>query len=92
MFFTAYVHGSSVGIVPEKPFRMGETLDGAEISYLDINTEKKIVEERLRGLEAQNATELKIKSVMRNLGIERLIDYNTFYYMFQAPTISKYVD
>ncbi|CAA2966145.1 fatty acyl- reductase 3-like isoform X1 [Olea europaea subsp. europaea] len=68
---TAYVHGSSVGIVPEKPFRMGETLDGAEISYLDINTEKKIVEERLRGLEAQNATELKIKSVMRNLGIER---------------------
>ncbi|CAI9785879.1 unnamed protein product [Fraxinus pennsylvanica] len=68
---TAYVQGSSVGIVPERPFRMGETLDGAEISYLDINTEKKIVEERLRGLEAQNATELKIKSVMRNLGIER---------------------
>ncbi|KAL2511103.1 putative fatty acyl-CoA reductase 4 [Abeliophyllum distichum] len=68
---TAYVHGSSVGLVPEKPFHMGETLDGAKISYLDVNTEKKIIKERLRGLEAQNATELEIASVMRNLGIDR---------------------
>ncbi|CAI9781437.1 unnamed protein product [Fraxinus pennsylvanica] len=68
---TAYVRSSSVGLIPEKPFHMGETPDGAKISYLDINTEKKVVEERLRGLEAQNATELEIASAMRNLGIDR---------------------
>ncbi|CAA2947288.1 fatty acyl- reductase 3-like isoform X1 [Olea europaea subsp. europaea] len=68
---TAYVQGSSVGLIPEKPFHRGETLDGAKISYLDIDTEKRIVEERLRGFEAQNATELEIASAMRNLGIDR---------------------
>ncbi|CAA3020501.1 Hypothetical predicted protein [Olea europaea subsp. europaea] len=70
----AYVQGLSVGLIPEKPFHMGETLDGAKISYLDIDTEKRIVEERLRGLEAQNATELEIASAMRNLGIDRTLD------------------
>ncbi|KAL2511104.1 putative fatty acyl-CoA reductase 4 [Abeliophyllum distichum] len=50
---------------------MGETLDGAKISYLDINTEKKIIEEKLRELEAQNASKIQITSEMRNLGIER---------------------
>ncbi|CAA2957139.1 Hypothetical predicted protein [Olea europaea subsp. europaea] len=65
-----FVHVST-GLIPEKPFHMGETLDGAKISYLDIDTEKRIVEERLRGLEAQNATELEIASAMRNLGTDR---------------------
>ncbi|CAA3020495.1 Hypothetical predicted protein [Olea europaea subsp. europaea] len=71
-FFTAYVQGLSVGLIPEKPFHMGETLDGAKISYFDIDTEKRMVEERLRGPEAQNAAEPEIASAMRNLGIDRV--------------------
>ncbi|KAL0370178.1 UNVERIFIED_CONTAM: putative fatty acyl-CoA reductase 4 [Sesamum angustifolium] len=53
---------------------MGETLDGSKISYLDINTEKKIIEEKLSRLLTQNAAEKEIARAMRDLGIERTLD------------------
>ncbi|KZV48119.1 fatty acyl-CoA reductase 3 [Dorcoceras hygrometricum] len=68
---TAYVHGNAVGLTPERAFRKGETLDGAKISYLDINMETKIAQERLRELQTQNATEKEITRAMKDLGIER---------------------
>ncbi|KAL0418313.1 UNVERIFIED_CONTAM: Alcohol-forming fatty acyl-CoA reductase [Sesamum radiatum] len=64
----------STGLIPEKPFSMGETLDGSKISYLDINTEKKIIEEKLSRLLTQNAAEKEIARAMRDLGIERTLD------------------
>ncbi|XP_075512774.1 putative fatty acyl-CoA reductase 4 [Primulina tabacum] len=68
---TAYVHGNGVGLIPERAFRKGDTLDGAKISYLDINTETKIAKERLRELQTQNATEKEITRAMKDLGTER---------------------
>ncbi|KAL0369545.1 UNVERIFIED_CONTAM: Fatty acyl-CoA reductase 3 [Sesamum angustifolium] len=68
---TAYVHGMRVGLIPEVPFHMGQTLPGAQIPCLDINTEKKIVEERLRQLHTLNSTPKQITSAMKDLGIER---------------------
>ncbi|XP_073146337.1 fatty acyl-CoA reductase 1-like [Henckelia pumila] len=68
---TAYVHGNGVGLIPERAFRKGDTLDGAKISYLDINTETEIANDRLRELQAQNSTEKEIIRAMKDLGIER---------------------
>ncbi|KAL0436314.1 UNVERIFIED_CONTAM: putative fatty acyl-CoA reductase 4 [Sesamum radiatum] len=68
---TAYIHGMRDGVIVEQPIHMGETLPGAKISYLDINMEKKIVEEKLRELQALNATQKEITSVMKDLGIQR---------------------
>ncbi|KAL0369546.1 UNVERIFIED_CONTAM: Alcohol-forming fatty acyl-CoA reductase [Sesamum angustifolium] len=59
------------GLIPEQPIHMGETLPGAKISYLDINMEKKIVEEKLRELQTLNAAQKEITSVMKDLGIQR---------------------
>ncbi|KAL8479872.1 hypothetical protein ACS0TY_026714 [Phlomoides rotata] len=69
---TAFVHGTQAGLILEKPFHMGETLPGAKITYLDINTEKAIIEERLRALQTDlNSTEKDIARAMKDLGIER---------------------
>ncbi|XP_076923439.1 fatty acyl-CoA reductase 3-like isoform X4 [Bidens hawaiensis] len=45
---TAYVSGETPGLILETPYRLGEALNGAH--GLDINTEKKISEERLKEL------------------------------------------
>ncbi|KAG2397460.1 Alcohol-forming fatty acyl-CoA reductase [Vigna angularis] len=66
---TAYVCGEGKGLVAEKPFHMGETLNGS--SRLDINLEKLLAEEKLKELEAENASEKTISSVMKNLGTIR---------------------
>ncbi|KAI3450696.1 hypothetical protein Pfo_007361 [Paulownia fortunei] len=68
---TAYVHGTRVGIIPEMPFHMGDSLPEAKISYLDINMEKQIAEERISELQTQNATQKEITVVMKDLGIQR---------------------
>ncbi|KAL7127131.1 hypothetical protein ABFS83_14G234700 [Erythranthe nasuta] len=68
---TAYVHGTAVGLIPEKPLHMGETLAGAKITHLDIDSEKKIISETLTRLRAQKYTEKEINIAMKNLGIER---------------------
>ncbi|KAL0437019.1 UNVERIFIED_CONTAM: Alcohol-forming fatty acyl-CoA reductase [Sesamum radiatum] len=68
---TAFVHDTKKGLIAKKPFGMGETLDGSKISYLDINMEKKIIEERLKALQMQKATEIETTRAMKDLGIER---------------------
>lgn len=69
--YIAYVHGTRVGLIPEKPFHMGETLAGAKITHLDIDTEKKIIDETLTALQADKCTETEITIAMKDLGIQR---------------------
>uniref|UniRef100_A0A5B7BPA9 Fatty acyl-CoA reductase n=1 Tax=Davidia involucrata TaxID=16924 RepID=A0A5B7BPA9_DAVIN len=66
---TAYVSGEKEGLILENPYYMGETLNGA--SGLDIDVEKKVVEERLNELQAEEATEKAITMAMKDLGIQR---------------------
>ncbi|CAI9105584.1 OLC1v1004534C2 [Oldenlandia corymbosa var. corymbosa] len=66
---TAYVSGEKEGLILETPYRMGETLNGT--TGLDIDYEKKIIDEKLKELRAENATEQDIKLVMKDLGIQR---------------------
>ncbi|KAF5744862.1 fatty acyl-CoA reductase 3-like [Tripterygium wilfordii] len=66
---TAYVCGEREGLVPEKSFYMGETLK--DTTKLNIYAEKKLVEENLKQLNAQNATDKTITSTLRDLGMKR---------------------
>ncbi|XP_055806835.1 probable fatty acyl-CoA reductase 4 [Solanum dulcamara] len=67
--FSAYVCGEKEGLILEKPFSYGETLNGS--SHLDIDVEKKLVEEALKDLQDRNAREKEVTLAMRALGIER---------------------
>ncbi|XP_058190370.1 alcohol-forming fatty acyl-CoA reductase-like isoform X1 [Rhododendron vialii] len=69
---TAYVSGERAGLILEKPYCMGETLNGLN---LDLDMEKKIMEERLIELQAKEATEQEITLVMKDLGIQRARKY-----------------
>nr|Q9XGY7.1 RecName: Full=Alcohol-forming fatty acyl-CoA reductase [Simmondsia chinensis]AAD38039.1 acyl CoA reductase [Simmondsia chinensis]AAD38040.1 acyl CoA reductase [synthetic construct]AFI74369.1 acyl-CoA reductase [synthetic construct]QCQ82563.1 alcohol-forming fatty acyl-CoA reductase [synthetic construct] len=66
---TAYVSGEKNGLILEKPYYMGESLNGR--LGLDINVEKKLVEAKINELQAAGATEKSIKSTMKDMGIER---------------------
>ncbi|KAK4482693.1 hypothetical protein RD792_009860 [Penstemon davidsonii] len=66
---TAYVSGEKDGLILETPHNMGETLNG--ISGLDINAEKKLVDETIKQMSADNYSDDIIKSAMKNLGIQR---------------------
>ncbi|XP_028091049.1 alcohol-forming fatty acyl-CoA reductase-like isoform X1 [Camellia sinensis] len=65
---TAYVSGERAGLNLEKPFYMGETINGT--LGLDIEMEKKIVAERLSELRGKETTEAEITLTMKDLGIE----------------------
>ncbi|XP_040995478.1 fatty acyl-CoA reductase 3-like [Juglans microcarpa x Juglans regia] len=66
---TAYVSGEKGGLILEDPYKMGETLNGTP--GLDMEVEKKLVEEELNCLRAEGATEAEITLAMKNLGIQR---------------------
>lgn len=66
---TAYVSGEREGLILENPYQLGETLNGTP--GLDIDTEKKLVEEKLNDLRAQGATEVETTLAMKDLGLER---------------------
>ncbi|KAJ0083662.1 hypothetical protein Patl1_30443 [Pistacia atlantica] len=66
---TAYVSGETPGLSLEKSYRMGETLNGT--SGLDIDVEKKVMEQELNELQAEGATEDEIKLAMKDLGLKR---------------------
>ncbi|KAF8395374.1 hypothetical protein HHK36_019320 [Tetracentron sinense] len=66
---TAYVSGEREGLILEKPFYMGETLNGT--SGLDIDVELKLMEERLNELRAEEATKEAEKIAMKEMGVER---------------------
>ncbi|KAL2899487.1 Alcohol-forming fatty acyl-CoA reductase [Bienertia sinuspersici] len=69
---TAYVSGEIAGVVKEDPYYNGESLNGRP--GLDIEEEKKLIEEKLEELQADGATEENIKLtlkiwVLKGLGI-----------------------
>ncbi|OIT02567.1 PREDICTED: alcohol-forming fatty acyl-CoA reductase-like isoform X1 [Nicotiana attenuata] len=70
---TAFVSGEKAGLILETPYSMGETLNGT--SGLDIDTEKKVMEETLKQLKAKGSSEQSITSAMKELGLERARKY-----------------
>ncbi|XP_076884070.1 putative fatty acyl-CoA reductase 4 isoform X2 [Bidens hawaiensis] len=66
---TAYVMGEKSGIIMETPFKMSETLNGK--NDLNINEEKKMIQERHRQLIIDKANEEAISSYMKDFGIQR---------------------
>lgn len=53
----------------ETPYKMGEALNGTP--GLDIYSEKKLMEDTLKQLGAQNYSQDDIKSAMKDFGIQR---------------------
>ncbi|KAF9593415.1 hypothetical protein IFM89_022694 [Coptis chinensis] len=66
---TAYVCGERSGLILEKPFKMGETLNGN--SGLDIEQELKLAQEKRNALHAQEATKEEELAAMKELGMQR---------------------
>ncbi|KAL5056165.1 hypothetical protein RYX36_036847 [Vicia faba] len=66
---TAYVCGEGEGLILEKPYLMGQSLNG--VSGLDIDFEEKIVKDKLSELQQLGATQDEIKMAMKNLGLSR---------------------
>lgn len=69
MFNSAYVCGEKEGLISEKPYEMGETLNG--VSGLDIDFEKKFAQQSLSNLKTQQLSEKEIRQRMKDLGMER---------------------
>lgn len=66
---TAYVCGEGSGLITEKPFDMGESLNGTP--GLDIQQEQRLVNQTLKELRAMNATKQEEAEVMKELGMKR---------------------
>lgn len=68
--YSAYVSGEKPGLMLETPYHLGESLNGT--TGLDIDHERKIIEEKLKELKCDdNANEKSIKIAMKDLGMER---------------------
>ncbi|KAI3803817.1 hypothetical protein L1987_31979 [Smallanthus sonchifolius] len=65
----AYVSGEEDGLILEKHCKSGSTLNGK--SKVDIDKEKEVIEECLKQLMTEKATDKAIASSMKNLGIQR---------------------
>jgi fatty acyl-CoA reductase len=63
------VCGERGGLILEDPHRFGVSING--VSGLDIDMEKKLVEQKLNKLQAEGATEKDIEVVMKDLGMKR---------------------
>ncbi|KAF6166000.1 hypothetical protein GIB67_012897 [Kingdonia uniflora] len=70
---TAYVCGEKLGLVLEKAFEMGETLNGN--LDLDIEHERKLVRDTLDNLRAQGVTKELERAAMKQLGQKRARQY-----------------
>ncbi|XP_014497426.1 fatty acyl-CoA reductase 3 [Vigna radiata var. radiata] len=70
---TAYVCGERGGLILEDPHQFGVSLNG--VRGLDIEMEKKKVEEKLNELKEEGATEHDIELAMKNLGSKRATMY-----------------
>ncbi|GAV74086.1 Sterile domain-containing protein/NAD_binding_4 domain-containing protein [Cephalotus follicularis] len=66
---TAYVSGERSGLILETPYSLDDTLNGA--TGLDIEAEKKVVEQELNQLRAEGAKEDAITLAMKDLGVKR---------------------
>lgn len=67
----AYVCGERGGLILEDPHQFGVSLNG--VRGLDIEMEKKKVEEKLNELKEEGATEHDIELAMKNLGSKRFV-------------------
>jgi len=61
------------GIIREKTFSMGETLNGSR--KLDVNEEKLLVEELMNEHREKNASERESTIALKNLGLQRFAFY-----------------
>ncbi|XP_009108773.1 fatty acyl-CoA reductase 3 isoform X1 [Brassica rapa] len=66
---TAYVSGEKSGLIMETPYRMGETLNGT--TGLDINHERKLVQEKLDQLLVIKTPPETITQAMKDMGLTR---------------------
>ncbi|GAB2274629.1 hypothetical protein Dimus_009398 [Dionaea muscipula] len=66
---TAYVSGERVGLIREDPYRLGDTLNA--VAGLDVQAEKRLVEQKLNDLRNTGASDDSIKWAMKELGMER---------------------
>lgn len=66
----AYVCGEKGGLIEERHYEMGETLNG--VSGLDIDAELKLAQSKLKELTAMGSTPQEISMAMKDLGISRL--------------------
>ncbi|KAK8697737.1 hypothetical protein V6N13_113875 [Hibiscus sabdariffa] len=66
---TAYVSGERSGLILETGYSLGETLNG--VGGLDINMERKVVDDKLNDLRLQGASDKDITIAMKDLGIHR---------------------
>lgn len=69
--YLAYVSGEKAGLILETPYNLGETLNGT--SGLDVDTEKKVMEETLKQLRFEGSSEKSIRIAMKELGLQRYI-------------------
>ncbi|KAK1429193.1 hypothetical protein QVD17_11397 [Tagetes erecta] len=71
---TAYVSGEKPGLMLETPYNLGESLNGT--NGLDIDEERKIVEDKLKELKSDiNANDKSVKLAMKDLGMQRANHY-----------------
>lgn len=70
---TAYVSGEREGLIMEDPYTLGDTLNGKY--QLDVEMEKKVIEQRLDELKALRASNEETTMAMKNLGLERAKKY-----------------
>ncbi|KAJ0700488.1 putative alcohol-forming fatty acyl-CoA reductase [Helianthus annuus] len=66
---TAYVSSENHGLILEKQFKSGDSINGK--TKVDINKEKELMEENLKQLTTIKATNKEIASFMKDLGIQR---------------------
>ncbi|CAH8267403.1 unnamed protein product [Arabidopsis lyrata] len=66
---TAYVCGEKSGLLQEKTFHMGETLNGH--GKLVIETEVELMKQKLKELQKQDCSEEEISQSMKDLGMSR---------------------
>ncbi|MED6155501.1 hypothetical protein PIB30_005700 [Stylosanthes scabra] len=70
---TAYVCGEGEGLLLERPYEMGVSLNG--VVGLDLHAEHTLVLAKLSDLQEQGATHDQIKVAMKDLGITRAKKY-----------------
>ncbi|CAK7329345.1 unnamed protein product [Dovyalis caffra] len=66
---TAYVCGEEAGLLPEQPCRMGVAKKAND--KIDVNFEKKLVQETLNELKLKDVPDREITSAMKDFGLER---------------------
>ncbi|KAH0888630.1 hypothetical protein HID58_051059 [Brassica napus] len=69
IYLISYVCGERSGLILEKPFAMGESLNGK--NKVDIDAEMLLVEQKLKQLKKLGYSEEETKQAMKDLGLKR---------------------